>query len=500
MHTLDLVVLVVYAVGVTGFGCLFYRRAATPDGFTSASGRLPGWVVGLSIFGTYLSSITFLALPGKAYGADWNAFAFSLSLPLAAYVAARWFTPLYRASHDVSAYAYLERRFGVWARLYAMTCYLLTQMARYGTILFLVALALERFTGWSIAGVIVVTGVLVIVYTVVGGIEAVIWTDVVQSAILTLGALVSAAVLVFGMPEGAGQVFRIAGAHDKFSLGALDLAFTSSTFWVVLVYGLVINLQNFGIDQSYVQRYQAARSPADARRSVWIGALTYIPVSALFLFIGTALFAYYTAQPQLLPEALRAADMGDRVFPYFIVNELAPGLTGLVIAALLAAAMSTVSTSLNSSATVLLSDVYLRFVRPQAPAAAQVRFLRLATLVLGVIGTATALLMISIKSALDVWWNLAGIFSGGMLGLFLLGALSRRTGSAQAALGVVLGILVILWATFSRDLGLPFANPLHAFMTTVVGTLAIFLAGVLISRRRARRGKAVPAETVYDLD
>jgi len=495
----DLLVLAVYVIGVTWFGCSFYRRASTSQGFTVAEGRLPGWVVGLSIFGTYLSSITFLALPGKAYSADWGAFAFSLSLPFAAFVAARWFTPLYRATQDISAYAYLERRFGVWARLYAMTFYLLTQIARSGTILFLLALALEGFTGWNITAVILLTGALVVLYTVVGGVEAVIWTDVLQSAILTLGALVSAAILIFGMPQGVGQLFDIAQAQGKFALGSFEPNFASASFWVVLLYGLFINLQNFGIDQSYVQRYQAARSLEAAQRSVWIGALTYIPVSALFLFIGTALYAYYAAQPQLLPEALRAAGSGDRIFPHFIITELPPGLTGLVIAALFAAAMSTLSTSMNSSATVLLSDVYRRFLRPQAADAAQVRFLRAATLVMGMLGTAAALAMISIKSALDVWWNLAGIFSGGMTGLFLLGALSRRTGSPRAAIGVGIGILVILWATLSKDLALPLANPLHAFMTTVIGTLTIFLVGIALSRTRTRRARATPAETIYDL-
>lgn len=499
MGSLDSAVLIVYVLAVVAFGAMFYRRANSAAGFTSAHQRLPGWVVGLSIFGTYLSSISFLALPGKAYASNWTVLAFALSLPLAAYVATRWFVPLYRSTNDISAYAYLERRFGVWARLYAATFYLLTQLARMGTIMFLVALALEGLTGWDIETIIIVTGALVTLYTVVGGIEAVIWSDALQSVVLTVGALVCVVLLLAGMPEGPGQLFEIANAQDKFSVGSFAPDFTTQTFWLVFVYGIVINLQNFGIDQSYVQRYQTAESLVAAQKSVWIGILIYIPVGMLFLFIGTALFSYYMAQPELLPEALRAAEAADKIFPHFIVSELPEGLTGLLLAALLAAAMSSVDTSMNSSATILMTDVYTRFVNKGASDGQQLRFLRMTTLALGVLGTGTALLMISIKSALDVWWSLAGIFSGGMLGLFLLGALSRRARSPQAVIAMVSGLLVIVWAVFSPGWDVAWANPLHTFMTAVVGTMVLFGVGILVSRGQSRIKTRAGVNTIYDL-
>lgn len=503
MNSIDIAVLLVYIAGVTAFGAYFYRRSSTSEGFTSANRRLPGWAVGLSIFGTYLSSISFLALPGKAYGANWNAFVFSLSLPFAAWVAVKWFVPLYRSTQDISAYAYLERRFGIWARLYAMTFYLLTQLVRMGTIMFLIALALERLTGWDIETIIIVSGILITFYTVVGGIEAVIWTDVVQSVVLTVGAVVCAVLLINGMPEGYTQLFELASQGDRFDLGSFQLIFTERTFWVVLLFGLVINLQNFGIDQSYVQRYQTARSLADARRSIWIGALTYVPVSALFLFIGSGLFAYYSAQPELLPQHLTGAGMNDRVFPHFIVSELPAGVTGLMIAALAAAAMSSIDTSINSSATILMTDIYKRLVNKSANDAQQIHFLRITSIVLGVLGTVTALLMISSKGVLDDWWRYAGIFSGGMVGLFLLGAFSRRAASTQAVAGMIIGFLTITWASLSDksdflvERGL--ANGLHAFMTTVLGTLTIFVIGILLSRHRSRQDRADPPLTVHDL-
>jgi SSS family solute:Na+ symporter len=495
MSSLDVLVLFAYIVGVTLFGATFYRKAGSTEGFTAAGRNLPGWAVGLSIFGTYLSSISFLALPGKAYTSNWNAFVFSLSLPIAAWVASKWFTPLYRSTNDISAYAYLERRFGYWARAYAMIFYLLTQLARMGTILFLVALALQGLTGWNIQLVIIVAGVLVTFYTMVGGIEAVIWTDVVQAIVLSVGAVVSAIVLIAGIPGGFSGLMSVAEPLHKFSLGSFAPDLLTPTFWVVFIYGIIINLQNFGIDQSYIQRYQTARSLEDAKQSLWVGALTYVPVSALFLFIGTALYAFYQLNPHLLSQGVS----GDRVFPYFIVNQLPAGLTGLLIASLSAAAMSSVDTSINSSATILLTDVYKRIVNPGASEARQMQFLRIVTVVLGIAGTSTALLMISIKSALDVWWNLAGIFSGGMLGLFLLGAISRKASAPQAAIAMVAGLLAIMWATLSRNwAGLN--NMLHPFMTAVIGTLVIFIVGIAFSRRnKPVKSDGVPM-TVHDLE
>ncbi|RME95274.1 MAG: sodium:solute symporter [Verrucomicrobia bacterium] len=483
---LDLTVLLLYLVGTVAFGLWMGRRSGSPDQFMAAGGRLPGWAVGLSIFGTYVSSISFLALPGKAVGGDWNAFVFSLTLPLAAWIAVRWFVPFYRGLGGVSAYEHLEARFGPWARFYAAGCYLLTQVGRMGTIMYLVALALAPLTGWSVPGLILVTGVAVVFYAMLGGITAVIWTDVVQSLVLIAGALLSVGLLLFGMPEGPGQLFRIAAEHHKFSLGSWAPDFTISSFWVVLLYGVFINLQNFGIDQSYVQRYHTARSPAAAARSVWTGALLYLPVSAFFLFIGTGLFAFYTAQPERLGAGLSLAETPDRVFPHFIVAEIPAGLTGLVIAAIFAAAQSTVSSSVNSAATLIGWDFYRRAKGGRVSEKAMMRVLRGATLVMGVAGTAAALAMIRMKSALDAWWDWAGVASGGMLGLFLLGLVSRRARNVHAAVAVMVGLLVIVWMTLSSREWWPAAweavrCPLHSYMIVVVGTTTILLAGFLLS-------------------
>lgn len=517
LRTTDLVVLVAYMASVFGLGCWFARKSGTTQEFMAAGRSLPGWAVGLSIFGTYVSSIGFLGNTGKAYGGNWNSWVFGLSLPIAAVVAVKWFVPMYRGSDEISAYAHLEKRFGPWARNYAMILYLLSQVARIGSILYLVSLALAPLTGWDMTTIVLVTGVLVTVYTLLGGIEAVIWTDVVQSVVLVGGAILCAVIMLMEIPGGSEQLFQIANEKNKFSLGSFSISPESFTapdpsFWIVLMYGVFINLKNFGVDQSFVQRYVTAKSDADARKSVWLGTMLFPVVSTLFFFIGTGLYSLYQATPELRDEVrlqaaedalknsneevteesiaakaeeMEDADFADKVLPHFIVSKLPTGIAGLLIAAIFAAAMSSIDTSLNSSATLVLCDVYQRYINPQSDERQSMKILYGATLSFGVVGTAVGLTLaiINIKSALDVWWILEGIFSGGMLGLFMLGVLSRRAQNPQAITAGLAGILIIAWMVLSTQDFCPEwipANPLHNFMTIVVGTSSIVLIGGLL--------------------
>ena len=296
---IDWAVLVGYFLGIMAFGLFFWRRNNSADQFTAGGRSLPGWLCGLSIFATYLSSISYLALPGKAFVDNWNAFMFSLALPLAAMIAVRYFVPLYRKSGEISAYSLLETRFGLWARIYASTFYLLYQIARIGVVMYLMALPMAVLFGWDIRTVIVITGVIVTAYSFVGGIVAVIWADAIQAIVLLAGAFLALGILLMGMPGGPAEVIEVANQSGKFSLGSPSLFdFSQPTIWVVFAFGLFDNLRNFGVDQSYVQRYIAASSDREAAKSVWLSALLYVPVSALFLFIGSSLFAYYESHPE----------------------------------------------------------------------------------------------------------------------------------------------------------------------------------------------------------
>ncbi|MDP0500096.1 MAG: sodium:solute symporter [Verrucomicrobiota bacterium JB022] len=490
VELVDALVLVAYFLMTLGIGFYFWRKSRSVAGFTAGNGSMSGILTGLSILGTYISSISFLALPGKAFATNWNSFVFSLSIPVAAVIAVKWFMPFYRDRGEVSAYSHLEERFGRWARVYTSLCYLLTQVARIATVTYLMALPVSVLLGVDIRLIILVTGITTTVYTFAGGIVGVIWTDAIQTVILILGALVCAGLMIFSLPGGAGQFLEAGLAYDKFSLGSFGPEVGESTFWVVLVYGLVINLQNFGIDQNYVQRYHASRSKAEAAKSIWIGGLIYLPVSALFFLIGTALFVYYATFPENLPAAYREASAADSVFPWFIVTELPAGVRGLLIASIFAAAMSTISSSLNSSSTIVLND-YFALLRDFATSEkAKMRVLYGATVVFGVLGTSLALALVNVPSILDAWWILAGTFGGGSFGLFLLGMLSRTATGRDAILAVLLGVVVILWLTFSTLLeGFPEAlrSPFHGFFTIVIGTATILLTGFL-SAACLRRG------------
>ena len=480
MNTLDVAIFVIYLMGIVLFGSSFYRKNKSSTSFTLGNKNIPTWVISMSIFATFVSSISYLALPGQAYQSNWNAFAFSLSIPFATYMAVRFFVPLYRSVNSPSAYTYLEIRFGLWAKVYASTMYLLTQLMRTGTILFLLALTLHVILGWNIVTIIMVTGLSVMIYSLLGGILAVVWTDAIQGIILIVGALVCAGVLLFSMPEGPGQLFRIAAENHKFSLGSFKPELNSSTFWVVLIYGIVVNLQNYGIDQNYVQRYMTASSEKEAQKSAIYGSLLYIPVSMLFLFIGTGLFGYYSANAGILP----IDTQGDRVFPFFIINGLPSGLTGLLIASIFAAGMSTISTSINSSATVIL-DYLKSFQKGKNNEKLSMKILYLSSFLFSILSILIAIAMINVQSALDAWWKLASIFSGGMLGLFLLGFMAPKVKNTAAVLGVVAGVMVIGWMSLSPLLFTKgelekYASPFHSYLSIVFGTMAIFIVGFLL--------------------
>ncbi len=551
--TLDWIVLIAYFAATMGIGCHFYRKTRTIDGFTAGNRSIPGWVCGLSIFATFLSSISYLANAGKTFVSDWNAFVFSLSVPLGTWVAVRWFLPYYRKSQHVSAYAALEDRFGLWARLYASFFYMLTQLARMAVVMYLVALPMQVIFGWDIMVILLVIGISVTVYSFVGGVLAVIWTDAIQAIVLMAGAVIALGVMLFQVPGGVGQIFEVASDYEKFSLGSFSLEMAEKTFWTLILFGIAENLRNFGIDQSYIQRYIASKSDREAKQGLWLAGWLYVPMSAVFFFIGTALFAFYNADQALdiettspvwesrdlqdlnqvrqvvarqellqqgadpsssefavtqsrLASEKGLEELGDRVFPYFIATRLPPGITGLLIAAVFAAGMSTISTSLNSSATLFMTDYYRRLIDPGASERKQMRALYMATFIWGAAGTGLAILLVQVtQSALDMWWTLSGIFSGGMVGLFLLGLISHRARNPQAVAAVILGLVVILWmslpkvaemllraneassihgmgATLRNLSSGGLASPFNALLIPVIGTLTILLSGILFTK------------------
>ena len=485
LFDLNVIVLTTYLLAVTGMGVWFASRQGSAADFVSAGGALPGWAIGLSMFGSYVSSISFVLAPGKAYASNWSSYVFTLATPIAAVVAVRWFVPFFRRAGAISAYEHFEHQFGPWARTYAVICFLLTQMARMGAIVYPLGLVISPVTGWTLTPTIILIGVLMMICTLAGGIKAAVWIGVFQSFVLIAGTVTCLLTLIFKTPGGLTAILEGGASYDKFSLGSFSPSLVEPTFWVLFAYGLVMNLGNFATDQSYVQRYITAIDEKEAKKSVWITAILYVPTSAIFFFVGTGLFVFYRAQPELLGDI----QLADHVLPHFIVTQLPYGMAGLVVAAIFAASMDS---NLSSMATLTLEDLYKRYFRPDAGERESLLVLRISTVVWGIAGTAVGLWMIQKGSGLDVWWDLAGLFSGGVLGLFLLGMISRTSGPKAGFVAVAAGMVAIIWITMPKlwpNMPEAIRSPLNTNLTVVVGTLTIFLVGLIVTGLLNAMGK-----------
>jgi SSS family solute:Na+ symporter len=449
LGVIDTVILVLYGLVMIGMGIYFLRKTKTSDEFMVAGRGIPAWAAGIAVMSAYTSSISYIAVPGKAFDSNWHPLIFALTaLPVTWYVT-KYVIPHYRKHKIISVYKYLEEKIGDWGRVYASLSFVLFMVGRTAVILYLSSLLLTSFVNIDIEMLILIIGILTIAYTLMGGMEAVIWTDVMQSIIMIGGLLFSAYILtteVFSKPD-----FLIQKAFDmnKFSLGDSSFSLSSRTIWVMIIYGVTENIRNLMADQNYTQKYSAVASEKEAKKSVWIAMLIYLPLTAVFLYIGTTMFAFYSGSAHVLDPSIIK---GDEVFPFFIATELPVGLKGLIIAAILAASMSTVDSALNSSATVLYLDYYKKYFKPNASEKSSINFLRITTVIWGFLGVVFSLLLINAESALDIWWQISGIFGGGILGLFLLAIFNVKLKRSQGIISVIFSILIIIWGTFLRDL------------------------------------------------
>ena len=487
LEALDIAILLSYFAAMILIGLYLSRRCRTAEQFMVAGRSIPAWAAGLAVMSTYTSSISYIATPGKAYESNWHPFIFSLCIIPVAWFVCKYAVPYYRTRRLISVYAFLEERLGAWGRVYAALSFLLYMVGRIAVILYLVGLLVSKFLpagylspGQLISLAIVVVGLVTIVYTLLGGMEAVVWTDVVQSAVMIVGIAFCAISLSRDILTGSQPLVHAAIDKGKFSLGTWDLSLSSRTVWVMIIYGVTENLRNLMADQNFVQKYSSVATERQAKHSIWMAMLIYIPLTAVFLYIGTALFAFYLGGDEL---ARAGITKGDEVFPHFIATQLPAGLKGLVIAAIVAAAMSTLDSALNCSATVMLLDFCKRYFRPTLGDKASILFLRLATAAWGLVGTGFALLMIRANSALDVWWQISGIFGGGILGLFILSMLRVRLKMWQGLTAIGVSIAVISWGTFARSLP---ANwrwaqcNLDGIIVGAVGTAALIAAAIAL--------------------
>lgn len=493
LGTIDIAILLLYSCVLIGMGVYYSRKCRTAEQFMVADRTIPAWAAGLAVMSAYTSSISYIATPGKAFDSNWHPIIFALCIFPVAWLVCKYVVPYYRRTKLISVYAFLEERLGAWGRIYAALAFVLYMIGRVAVILYLASLLLDTFVPWNIAVVIIVIGLITIVYTLLGGMEAVIWTDVMQSIIMIAGILFCAVSLSIAVFSGPEPLIQAAIDNHKFSFGSLKFTLTSQehlfnrTVWVMIIYGVTEALRSLLADQNYVQKYCSVPTERDAKRSVWIAMLIYIPLTAIFLYIGTTLFAFYSPGGHELGEGITK---GEQIFPYYIATQVPAGLKGLIIAAIIAAAMSTVDSALNCSATVLLLDFYKRYLNPNITEVASVRFLRLATIVWGILGTGAALLMIRAKSILDIWWQISGIFGGALLGLFLLAFMKVRLRLWQGIVSIGVSVIVISWGTFARDLpdSWRWAQcSLDSIIVGAVGTASLMVAAGLFALMNKNR-------------
>jgi solute:Na+ symporter, SSS family len=463
-------VLVVYLAALVAMGFYFSKREKTTGDFFLGGQRVPWWAAGISIFGTQLSAITFLALPAKTYATDWLYFIQNLGIIAIAPIVVWMYLPFFRRLNLTTAYEYLELRFNLAIHLFGACSFIVFQLARMGVVMLLPALALTAVTGMDITTCIVVMGVLSTLYTVLGGIEAVIWTDVLQVAVLFGGAVIAVGIAISGIDGGFGAVLETANAHEKLRLAHFSWDWTGPALVVILLGSVFNNLVPYTSDQAVVQRYLTTRDEKRAAGAIWVGALLSFPASVLFFGVGTVLFAFY----RQFPERLDALAPTDQIFAWFIVNELPVGISGLLIAGVFAAAMSSLDSSMNSIAAVVTTDLHRRF-SPDRDDAHYLRVARWTTVVLGVVGTGAAIAMsqFGFRSLWDQFLGYIGLLGGTMAGLFALGIFCRRANSSGALVGAVAGIAALVYVkTMTHVSVLAYA---------AVGMVTCFVVGYLAS-------------------
>lgn len=455
--TANAIVVAAYLALMLAVGLVTGRRIKSTRSFFVADGRLNYVLVGISILGTYLSALTMMGLPGAAYGEhNWT---FMVQLPVlvvTAVVITSFVLPRYRAMGTVSIYAFLEERIGTPVRTIAAASFIVFAIGRMGLVLYLPALAFSTVTGVSLAVCIVGMGIIITLYTMMGGIEAVIWTDAIQVIVFIVGAAISLGFIFADL--GVDQFLATAAEYNKLRLVKPSLDLTRiTTLWLILE-TLFQTIRIYGTQQDVAQRYFTTPSTAQANRSVWIAILAYIPLGFVFYFIGTALFAFYVAHPD---PALPAK--ADSVFPHFVVSELPAGIAGLVMAAIFAAAMSSIDSAMNSATTVYMEDFQRRFKRaPQAEAAA-LRMARRLTVNWGVLAVLLGLLFMRVEYVQIAWGKLMGIATNGILGLMALAFLPIRIRVSSAVSGFVVsyaclfammaaGINFLLWPVFGNSI------------------------------------------------
>jgi len=503
MRALDFAVVLAYLLVMAFLGFRFSRRQTSTENYFVAKRSLPSWAMGMSMLATMVSSVTFVAYPGSSYAKDWSllvpGFMLIAVLPFVGSV----IIPFYREVIGMSAYEYFERRFGRPARFYSAFAFSLAHFSKMGFVLYLMALTLSSITGWEINLVIVAVAAIMILYAVKGGIEAIVWTDVIQGFVMGISIVVVLSYLLFLPDGGPSAVLDRATAANKFQLGTLEWNFRKNSVPVLLLYGLFWYVQRYVADQTMVQRYLMAKTDAGAFKGVKVGAFLSVPVWAMFMFVGTCVWGYYQATGEVIPPSITKAD---QMFPYFLSQHLPPGVLGLLLACLTGSAMTMLASDLNSMSVVAVEDFY-RYFRPQSNDRERLVAAKTFVVVTGLLNIGTALLLVRSKgSALSSWFAVSAIAGGGLMGLFFLAFLTRRAHRAGVYCGIAVNLCFSAWAALTKgakpllDLG-AWNFPYDELLIGVIGNILLFTVGWLVSYLipdTPREANAVREQTLWN--
>ena len=450
LHFIDYAIIIVVLAITLYLGFRFANKQNSTQTFFLAKGNFPSWALGLSLLSTLISSVTFLGYPAQGFTSNWILLVQGLMVPIVLMGTIWFIVPLYRKVIGLSTYEYFEKRFGAFARYYSSSSFIIRQFAGMGTVLFLIAVAIQKLTGINGYLILVGVGLILTLVNLKGGMQAVIWLDVFQGFMLFASGIICLTLLLMSIKGGIPAAMEIATANDRAGFGPYDIDFSRLTLIVMIINGSFYAIQKYGTDQTVVQRYLSAKSDKSAIRASIMGILLTVPVWTIFMFIGTALFVFYQQNP--LPAGTEAA----AVFPYYMMTQLPVGVVGFIVAALISAAICSLSADLNSLAAVGVEDYYKKI----KPTASDENYLSVSKWLIVVSGCISVLigslyLYAGNEGVLGVIFTIYAIFSGGIVGIFMLGIFSARANKQGVNIGIIVCILFTAYAFLtSTEVGL----------------------------------------------
>lgn len=511
LNPIDLAVIVVYFVLMLAFGLWCSHRNKNSERYFLGGRDFKGWVLGISFIGSMISSVSFIATPADAFKTTWIRYTPYFAFPVLVLICAYIFIPFFRRGTVTSAYEYLSLRFGNSISAYGAVVFLVAQIIRTASIIYLLAVLMATLTGISVEWALIISGGITAIYTTKGGYEAVIWTDVIQTVILVGGAILILGVLLYEIPGGAIAAFQEAFAAGKFSLtsdlntttGALEpiahgFSFSEKTVVMLLLVGLTQYIAG-KLNQESVQRWCSAKSAKEARKSMFVLGGLSLPIWAIFMCIGTFLWVYYKHAPDAVSQAILSGELkAEGILPHFIITQLPVGISGIVISAALAAAMSTLSSATNAASMVFVNDLYRKY---WVKAKADTHYLhigKLSSLCIsaGMIVVGYIFHLASSKTMSDFLLIVLALIGGGIAGIFLFGMFSRR-GDARAVLaGIACTLTFTGYALLMQFKIVP--QSFDPYYTAIIGNIVMLVVSYTASFIFPAKKRDMTNLTVWD--